>query len=157
WSGRALDPAIAAVFLDAPEELLNLPDDVWAAVVEAEPGSPRTFRDDAALDDALAGFGDAADLKSPWFHGHSGGVARLARAAGGSELVHRAGLVHDLGRVAVPTGVWERPGPLRPEEWELVRLHPYHSGRILSRSPALAPLAALASRHHERVDGSGYP
>jgi HD-GYP domain-containing protein (c-di-GMP phosphodiesterase class II) len=65
--------------------------------------------------------------------------------------------VHDLGRVTVPTGVWERRGPLRPEEWELVRLHPYHSGRILSRSPVLAPLAPLASRHHERVDGSGYP
>jgi HD-GYP domain-containing protein (c-di-GMP phosphodiesterase class II) len=162
WSGRALDPAIAEVFLDAPEELLRLsePEDVWAAVVEAEPASPRAFRDTAALDDALAGFGDAADLKSPWFHGHSGGVARLARTAAGTldaELVHRAGLVHDLGRVTVPTGIWERPGPLRPEEWELVRLHPYHSGRILSRSPALAPLAALAGRHHERVDGTGYP
>jgi DNA-binding CsgD family transcriptional regulator len=59
--------------------------------------------------------------------------------------------------VAVPTGVWERPGPLRPEEWELVRLHPYRSGRILARSPVLAPLGAVVSRHHERVDGSGYP
>ena len=65
--------------------------------------------------------------------------------------------MHDLGRVAVPTGVWERPGPLRPEEWELVRLHPYHSGRILSRSPVLEPLGAIVSRHHERIDGSGYP
>jgi HD-GYP domain-containing protein (c-di-GMP phosphodiesterase class II)/DNA-binding CsgD family transcriptional regulator len=159
WSGRALDPAIAAVFLDSPDELLRLsaPEDVWAAVVEAEPAPRRTFHDATALDDALAGFGDAADLKSPWFHRHSGGVARLARAAGGSELVYRAGLVHDLGRVTVPTGVWERPGALRPEEWELVRLHPYHSGRVLSRSPVLAPLASLASRHHERVDGSGYP
>jgi HD-GYP domain-containing protein (c-di-GMP phosphodiesterase class II) len=164
WSGRALDPAIAAVFLDAPDELLRLcePDDLWAAVAEAEPAPRRTFRDAAALDDALAGFGDAADLKSPWFHGHSRGVARLARAAAqgrslDAEVVHRAGLVHDLGRVTVPTGVWERPGPLRADEWELVRLHPYHSGRILSRSPALAPLAPLASRHHERVDGSGYP
>ncbi len=164
WSGRALDPAIVAVFLDAPDELLRLsaPDDLWAAVVEAEPAPRRTFRDAAALDDALAGFGDAADLKTPWFHGHSGGVARLARAAAqGSSLdpdvIERAGLVHDLGRVTVPTGVWERQGPLRPEEWELVRLHPYHSGRILSRSPVLAPLVPLASRHHERVDGSGYP
>jgi len=160
WAGRALDPAIAAVFLEAPDELLRLsaPEDLWAAVVEAEPAPRRMFRDEAALDDALAGFADAADLKTPWFHGHSGGVARLARtAAQGSALVYRAGLLHDLGRVTVPTGVWERPGPLRPEEWELVRLHPYHSGRILSRSPVLAPLAPLASRHHERVDGSGYP
>jgi HD-GYP domain-containing protein (c-di-GMP phosphodiesterase class II)/DNA-binding CsgD family transcriptional regulator len=165
WSGRALDPAISAVFLDAPEELLALsdPEDLYAAVVEAEPAPRRTFADDAALDGALAAFGDAADLKSPWFHGHSGGVARLARGAAerlapaDAGLVHRAGLLHDLGRVAVPTGIWEKPGPLRAEEWELVRLHPYHTARILSRSPALEPLATIAGRHHERTDGSGYP
>jgi HD-GYP domain-containing protein (c-di-GMP phosphodiesterase class II)/DNA-binding CsgD family transcriptional regulator len=165
WSGRALDPAIAAVFADAPAGLLEIsnPDDLWAAVVDAEPPLRRTFRDEAALDEALAGFGDAADLKTPWFQGHSRGVAQLARA--GAErlavvdpaLAYRAGLLHDLGRVAVPTGIWDRPGPLRPEEWELVRLHPYQSGRILDRSPVLAPLGPIASRHHERVDGSGYP
>jgi HD-GYP domain-containing protein (c-di-GMP phosphodiesterase class II)/DNA-binding CsgD family transcriptional regulator len=165
WAGGALDPAIAAIFRDAPAELLEIsaPDDLWAAVVDAEPPPQRTFRDDAALDESLAGFGDAADLKTPWFHGHSRGVAALARAAAGRgaaadpTLVHRAGLVHDLGRVAVPTGIWERPGPLRPGEWELVRLHPYDSGRILARSPVLAPLGRIASRHHERLDGSGYP
>jgi DNA-binding CsgD family transcriptional regulator len=165
WSGRALDPAVTAVFLDAPDELLGIcdPDDLQAAAVECEPQPRRVFRDDAALDDALAGFGDAADLKSPWFTGHSGGVARLAMAAAGqlepavARLVHRAGLVHDIGRVAVPTGIWERPGALRPEDWELVRLHPYHSGRILARSPVLAPLGEIACRHHERTDGSGYP
>ena len=165
WSGRALDPAITAIFLDAPAELLQIsgPDDLQAAVVEAEPEPRRMFRDEAALDEALAGFGDAADLKSPWFTGHSSGVARLARAAAQrlspaeATLVYRAGLVHDLGRVAVPAGVWERPGPLPPEDLELVRLHPYHTGRILARSPVLAPLGLIASRHHERTDGSGYP
>ena len=164
WSGHALDPSIAALFLESPAELLALsdPDDVWAAVVNAEPEPRRMFRSGADLDEALAGFGDAADLKSPFFQGHSRGVATLARVAAGavgvdSALIYRAGLLHDLGRVAVPTGVWERPGRLRPDEWELVRLHPYHSGRILSRSPVLAPLGAIVSRHHERLDGSGYP
>jgi HD-GYP domain-containing protein (c-di-GMP phosphodiesterase class II) len=167
WSGHALDPEVAAVFLAEPAELLLLsaPDDLWAAVVDAEPEPRRHFADDAALDEALAGFGDAADLKSPWFTGHSRGVAQLARAAAqrlrlkpaDAALVYRAGLVHDLGRVAVPAGVWERPGPLRTEDWDLVRLHPYHTGRILARSPALAPLGQLAGRHHERTDGSGYP
>ena len=166
WSGRALDPAIAAVFLDAPQELLMLsdPDDCWGAVVDCEPPPQRFFRDDAHLDEALAGFGDASDLKTPFFQGHSRGVARLARAASSGSspgidpvVMHRAGLLHDLGRVAVPTGVWERPGPLRAQEWERVRLHPYYSGRILSRSPVLAPLGPIVSRHHERVDGSGYP
>jgi HD-GYP domain-containing protein (c-di-GMP phosphodiesterase class II) len=56
----------------------------------------------------------------------------------------------------VPTIVWEKSGPLTTPEWELVRLHPYHTERILSRSSTLAPLAQLAGMHHERVDGSGY-
>jgi HD-GYP domain-containing protein (c-di-GMP phosphodiesterase class II)/DNA-binding CsgD family transcriptional regulator len=165
WSDRALDPTIAATFQDAPSELLRIsaPDDLWAAVVDAEPAPQRTFLDEAVFDDTLGGFGDAADLKTPWFQGHSAGVARLARTAAqcvpaaDAALVYRAGLLHDLGRVAVPTGVWERPGPLRAEEWELVRLHPYQSGRILARSPVLAPLGTVVSRHHERTDGSGYP
>jgi len=165
WSGRALDPAIVAVFQDAPGELLAIssPDDLWVAVVDAEPSPRRAFRDEAAVEEALAGFGDAADLKSPWFTGHSRGVAGLARAAAelaspaDARAVYRAGLLHDLGRVAVPAGIWERPGPLRAEEWELVRLHPYHTGRILARSPVLAPLGLIACRHHERTDGSGYP
>src|ERR1700733_2650349 len=165
WSGRALDPAIVAVFAEAPAELLAVasPDDLWAAVVDAEPAPRRAFSDEAALEDALAGFGDAADLKSPWFTGHSRGVAGLARAAAellpaaDARAVYRAGLLHDLGRVAVPAGLWERPGPLRAEEWEQVRLHPSYTGRILARSPVLAPLGLIACRHHERMDGSGYP
>jgi HD-GYP domain-containing protein (c-di-GMP phosphodiesterase class II) len=165
WSGRALDPAVVAVFADAPGELLAMssPDDLWAALVDAEPGPRRAFRGEAALEETLAGFGDAADLKSPWFTGHARGVAGLARAAAdlvspaAARIVYRAGLVHDLGRVAVPAGVWERPGQLRADEWELVRLHPYHTGRILARSPVLAALGLIACRHHERMDGSGYP
>jgi HD-GYP domain-containing protein (c-di-GMP phosphodiesterase class II) len=165
WSGGVLDPAIVAVFADAPGELLarSSPDDLWAAVVEAEPAPRRAFRGEAGLTEALAGFGDAADLKSPWLTGHARGVAGLARAAAelvspaAAQTVYRAGLVHDLGRVAVPAGVWERSGPLRADEWELVRLHPYHTGRILARSPVLAPLGLIACRHHERTDGSGYP
>ncbi len=164
WCGRALDPSIAAFFLEAPAELLKVsdPDDLWASVVDTEPGPRRFFRDDAHLDEALAGFGDAADLKAPFFQGHSRGVAEVARAAAPTvgvdpSVAYRSGLLHDLGRVSVPTGVWERPGPLRPEEWELVRLHPYHSGRIVARTPVLEPLAKVVSRHHERIDGSGYP
>jgi HD-GYP domain-containing protein (c-di-GMP phosphodiesterase class II) len=165
WSGRALDPDIARRFLDDADELLALSraDDAWAATVAGEPGSHRYFNDAEHVDRVLAGFGDAADLKSPYFQGHARGVAALVRSAAAQldqvdpALAYRAGLVHDLGRVAISTGVWEKVGPLTPEEWELVRLHPYHSGRILSRSPELQPLAAIVSRHHERLDGSGYP
>lgn len=56
WSGRALDPQVAAVFADSPDELLAMsdPHDLWAAVVDAEPGRKRCFRDDTAFDDALS-------------------------------------------------------------------------------------------------------
>lgn len=64
--------------------------------------------------------------------------------------------MHDLGRAGIPSGIWDRPGPLRDSEWELVRLHGYYAERALARSPRLAPLAVIAGAHHERLDGSGY-
>jgi HD-GYP domain-containing protein (c-di-GMP phosphodiesterase class II) len=70
--------------------------------------------------------------------------------------LRHAGLVHDLGRVGVENGIWDKPGPLTAEEWERVRLHPYYTHRILSRCSALNPISELASSHHERLDGSGY-
>ncbi len=149
-----------------PAELLGIssPDDLWAAVVEAEPRAAahvprrgrarrgaRRVRRRRRPEDARGSTATRAASRSS--------RARRRRSSPPSTptLVYRAGLLHDLGRVAVPTGIWERPGPLRPEEWELVRLHPTSPGRILARSPVLAPLGPLASRHHERVDGSGYP
>ena len=100
----------------------------------------------------------------PYLAGHSAGLAELAGAAaercrfGADEVtaIRRAAFVHDVGRVAVPVPIWQKRGPLTAGEWERVRLHPYHSERILSRSPFLAALAPVATAHHERLDGSGY-
>ena len=87
----------------------------------------------------------------------------MAAAAGAAGLpdddavaLGRAALVHDVGRVGVPNGVWDRRGPLSAEQWERVRLHPYLTERVLRRCSLLAPNADVAARHHERVDGSGY-
>jgi HD-GYP domain-containing protein (c-di-GMP phosphodiesterase class II) len=71
-------------------------------------------------------------------------------------VLRRAALVHDLGRVAVHPRIWQKPGPLVADELEQVRLHPYHSVRVLARSGFLAGLAPVAGAHHERLDGSGY-
>jgi DNA-binding CsgD family transcriptional regulator len=117
------------------------------------------------FDAALAAIADFADVKSPYTLGHSRGVADLAGQAavryGLSERaavqVRRAGLVHDLGRLGVPNTVWDKRTPLTHGETERVRLHPYLSERMLAYSPSLAVLAAIAVRHHERLDGSGYP
>jgi HD-GYP domain-containing protein (c-di-GMP phosphodiesterase class II) len=71
-------------------------------------------------------------------------------------MLRRAALVHDLGRVAIGARIWQKPGALSADEWEQVRLHPYHTERVLSRSPLLSALGQLAGGHHERLDGSGY-
>jgi HD-GYP domain-containing protein (c-di-GMP phosphodiesterase class II) len=104
------------------------------------------------------------NYQSPWFLGHSRGVAELAARASASyglpeadvRLVRRAALVHDIGKVGVSAVVWGRAGALTDREWDGVRLHPYHTGRVFARSVALTPIGALASLHHERLDGSGY-
>jgi HD-GYP domain-containing protein (c-di-GMP phosphodiesterase class II) len=164
-SGTALDPHLVEAFTQHGAELLRHIDacEPLGAVIDAEP-SPHRWLSDADIDGIGRAFADAVDLKSPFLLGHSSGVAALAEAAG-RELglpaedvicLRRAGLFHDLGRLSVPDGVWEKPGPLTAGEWERVRLHPYHSERILCASPALAPLAPLAGMHHERLDGSGY-
>ncbi len=165
-AGRGYDPAVAAAFLVAPEEVLASVTgrDPWAEVLDAEPEPHRRIAP-GDLDDVLEVFADFADLKSPWLRGHSAGVATLAataaRAAGldeaGARRLRRAGLVHDLGRVAVANSVWDRPGRITDAEAERVHEHPAHAERILRRSSALAPLADLAAQHHERADGSGYP
>jgi HD-GYP domain-containing protein (c-di-GMP phosphodiesterase class II) len=119
---------------------------------------------DGGLDAVCRAFGDAVDLKSPFHHGHSAGVAELAAAAAQRlELdawevaaLRRAGFLHDLGRAAVPNGIWERPGALTSSDWERVRLHAYHGERVLSQCGPLAALAPLVGMHHERLDGSGY-
>jgi HD-GYP domain-containing protein (c-di-GMP phosphodiesterase class II) len=163
--GRDLDPNLAAEFERHGHSLLRevAVDDPWSAVVEAEP-APHLLVDEGRLDEVGRAFADMVDLKLPFTRGHSTGVAELAQAAareaglppGDVVAVHRAGLFHDLGRLAVPNGIWEKRGAFSGIEWERVRLHPYQTERILARSPALTPLARLAGMHHERQDGSGY-
>jgi putative nucleotidyltransferase with HDIG domain len=163
--GRAYDPAVVDAFLADVDGWLDSLErvDPWDAVVNAEP-APVAEVGEAELDDALRAFADFADLKSPWFVGHSRAVADLAGAAASAcgldasdvALARRAGLVHDLGIVAVPAGVWDRPGPLTREGWERARTHAYAGERILRRCGALGDIATIAGAHHERLDGSGY-
>jgi HD-GYP domain-containing protein (c-di-GMP phosphodiesterase class II) len=136
---------------------------LWDDILGLEPGDRRVL-DDEGLDTALEAVADFADIKSPWFLSHSQRVAALATRAGESfglpasdlRQLRRAALVHDIGKVGVSAGVWGKTGPLTESEWDAVRLHPYHTGRIFARSMPLTPIGALASLHHERLDGSGY-
>ncbi len=163
-AGGAFDPAIAEALVEGVGEILAFEQErsTWEATLACEP-RPHLMLEGEAVDRALAAMGDFADLMSPYLAGHSAGVARLSVAAGercglGAGLVdiRRAAYVHDIGRAAVPARIWQKPGPLSADEWEQVRLHAYHSERVLSRSPFLAALAPCATTHHERLDGSGY-
>jgi HD-GYP domain-containing protein (c-di-GMP phosphodiesterase class II) len=159
-SGAAYDPVLAAVFCRGAADLTAEPESLWDAALAAEP-PPRRHLSDEGLDSTCRAIADFADIKSPWTLGHSIGVAELAEAAAwrlglDALTLRRAALVHDLGRVGVPNAIWDRPGPLTADERERVRLHPYLTERVLAHAPALAPLAATAGRHHERLDGSGY-
>jgi HD-GYP domain-containing protein (c-di-GMP phosphodiesterase class II) len=164
-AGHAFDPQVAACLLDDAERILALEAQasVWEETLACEPHPPLVLEGEA-LDRALAAMGNFADLISPYLAGHSTGVAELAGAAAsrcriddaGVVALRRAALVHDLGRVAVNARIWQKPGPLTADAWERVRLHPYHSERVLGRSEFLAALAPVAGAHHERLDGSGY-
>jgi HD-GYP domain-containing protein (c-di-GMP phosphodiesterase class II) len=164
-AGHAFDPEVANCLADGAEEIFGHVHEApaWEETLTREP-QPALTLEGEAIDRALAAIGDFADLTSPYFAGHSAGVAELASAAAhrcridvaGAATIRRAASVHDLGRVAVPPRIWQKPGPLTPDEWEQVRLHPYHTERILSRSPFLSALAPVAGAHHERLDGSGY-
>jgi hypothetical protein len=118
-AGTLLDPALAEAFIrDAATHLAAVADgDPWEAVLAAEPGAPLLVPD-RRLDEVAHGFADVVDLKTPFLHGHSSGVAELAagaaQAAGLDEdaavALRRAGFLHDLGRAGVPSGIWEKRG-----------------------------------------------
>jgi HD-GYP domain-containing protein (c-di-GMP phosphodiesterase class II) len=164
-AGSGLDPQAVAAFLDAGDAMFDGLDEpsVWDEAMAGEPGPQPAVTEDR-LDDCLSAVADFADLKSTWTVGHSRGVAGLAEQAAiiaGLDsadviLLRRAALVHDLGRVAVPVSVWAKPGPLTRAEREQVRLHAYHTERVLDVVPGLRPLGRLAGSHGERGDGSGY-
>jgi HD-GYP domain-containing protein (c-di-GMP phosphodiesterase class II) len=164
-AARALDPRLVELVCAEPGRVLGVLDtaDALTAAVGAEPWPPMLVSE-PGLDRVCRAFGDAVDLKTPLHHGHSAGVAELAVGAAeqlGLEArevaaLRRAGYLHDIGRAAVPNGVWGHAGPLSWAEEEQVRLHPHYSERVLARCGPLAALAPLAGAHHERLDGSGY-
>ncbi len=164
-AGSGLDPGIVDVFRSLGEAVydgLDAPS-VWDLALLAEPG-PQPVVSPQRLDACLSAIADFADLKSMWTIGHSRGVAALAEQAAGVvglpaaeiTLLRQSALVHDIGRVAVPVHVWGTPGALSRDQREQVRLHAYHSERVLDVSDGLRPLARLAGAHGERYDGSGY-
>jgi HD-GYP domain-containing protein (c-di-GMP phosphodiesterase class II) len=107
---------------------------------------------------------DVIDLKLPWMAGYSrrvaeaaaGCCARLGCDAEMRRSTYLAGLLHGMGRMAVPNTIWNTPGRLSPAAWEKVRLVPYWTARAGKQIGALARESEIASQAYERLDGSGY-
>jgi putative nucleotidyltransferase with HDIG domain len=114
---------------------------------------------------ALRTLARAIDAKSPWTAGHSDRVTALSLALGKRigldpgqlEKLERGGLLHDVGKIGVPAGVLDKPGPLTEDEWEIMRSHTTLGGRILEPIGRYADVIPIVLYHHERWDGSGYP
>jgi putative nucleotidyltransferase with HDIG domain len=161
-SGGWFEPAVARCLVERADIVLaplELPS-VWDRVLEAEP-RPHVRITPGRIEDIARVFAQLTDLKCTFTLGHSEGVAELAAAAAERlgldvETTRLAGLLHDIGRLGVPTGIWNKPGPLSRGEWERVRLHAYHGERALAQATHLAAAAQIAALHHERLDGSGY-
>jgi HD-GYP domain-containing protein (c-di-GMP phosphodiesterase class II) len=107
---------------------------------------------------------DVIDLKLPWMTGYSRAVAAAAAQCGARlgigeasrACLHAAGLMHGIGRAAVPNAIWNATGRLSASAWEKVRLVPYWTSRAGKQTGSLAQAAELASHAYERLDGSGY-
>ena len=105
------------------------------------------------------------DFRSKFTAGHSAGVAAiaeaLARYCGFSEsdcwMMHLAGLLHDLGKLAVPTEILEKPGGLTRQEYDVMRRHTYYTFHILEPLKIMDVVRVWGAFHHERMDGHGYP
>lgn len=167
--GQAFDPAVVDAFLRLASDPAFWADlessDIQRTVLAMEPEAALPPMTDARIDDVALAFADFIDLKSRFVAAHSrrvGAVAeQLARvlgcAAPAVAQIRRAGLVHDLGLVAIPSYTLERSWvTLSAAEQDAYRLYPYHGERVLKRVPALAPLAEMVGTHQERMDGSGY-
>ena len=168
-SGSWFDPALVAAFDNVAAD-----DQFWAGLtspfidsrlVMLAPIEHLRNVDENYLDDIAAAFGQVIDAKSAFTAGHSGRVADLAAAIGETmgvpaarlRWLHRAALLHDVGKLGVSNSILDKPGPLDEREWDKMRAHAVHTGAILGRVGVLADIAPVAAAHHERLDGTGYP
>lgn len=171
-SGRWFDPAMvrAAASLDRARRLFVdcLPDDpperTRAAILAMQPGAQEKLSA-PDIDNICEVFAWVVDAKSPFTFRHSVGVLESAVAIGDAlglkaermQMLRRAALLHDVGKLGISNTILDKPSRLTPEEFAIVAEHPGMSAGILSHIEAFSEVALLAGEHHEKLDGSGYP
>jgi putative nucleotidyltransferase with HDIG domain len=105
------------------------------------------------------------DLRDRMTARHCAAVARysreMARELGlpeeDQELVHTAGLLHDIGKFVFPDHILKADVPLTERDWQIIRMHPYQGAKIVSQVEGYGPISEIVLAHHERWDGTGYP
>jgi HD-GYP domain-containing protein (c-di-GMP phosphodiesterase class II)/HAMP domain-containing protein len=113
----------------------------------------------------LSAFARTIETNSVWSAGHAERVTALAMVLGRrmgvsaaeEDALHRGGLLHDIGKIGIPSAVLDKPSRLDANEAALMRRHPELGERILQPIPAFADVLPIVRSHHERLDGSGYP
>jgi putative nucleotidyltransferase with HDIG domain len=139
-------------------------DDTRQAVLDFDAGKKHRL-DANQIDQICEAFADVVDAKSHFTFSHSVGVAEvafgIAKAMGlpldRIQLVRRAALLHDIGKLSVSNAILNKTGELSAQEWNAVHRHPTMTRRILGRVASFQEMAVIAGEHHEKLDGSGYP
>jgi putative nucleotidyltransferase with HDIG domain len=114
---------------------------------------------------ALTALARTVDAKSPWTAGHSERVTQLGIKIGERmglakeeiDILHRGGLLHDIGKIGVPAAILDKPDRLTDEEYEIMKKHPEIGANILQPIAAYSDVIPIVRQHHERWNGSGYP
>ncbi len=135
------------------------------AVVTDPPTEAGELEASDVQEDVVVALGEALLERDRYTGEHSESVVKLVEkvalglALGAREIsyVKAAALLHDIGKVATPDDVLNKPGPLDGEEWEVMREHPMVGERILRAIPGMGPIAHIVRHEHERFDGGGYP
>ena len=145
-------------------EAVRLEQRTQAVVLDLAPDEAASFTP-VHIDRICEAFSEVVDAKSNFTFRHSLGVTDAAQLIGAQmqlkpkrlELLRRAALLHDLGKLRVPNSILDKPGKLDASEWQVMQEHSLLTRRILERIPQYRELAAIAGAHHEKLDGSGYP
>jgi HD-GYP domain-containing protein (c-di-GMP phosphodiesterase class II) len=167
-AGRSFHPEHVAAFeaVASRESFwLDLVFDAPGAFAEETRTSPSAALGVPELLELAAVLGALIDSRSPFTATHSAGVSAVAEALAARlgmdatlcQHMRVAGLLHDLGKLAVPSELLDKPGRLLPAELGVVQTHAYHTLQILKPVACLSTIATWAAFHHERLDGRGYP
>jgi diguanylate cyclase (GGDEF)-like protein/putative nucleotidyltransferase with HDIG domain len=168
-AAKALSETGEAFSINCAHGVANLPRDACSSSEALRLADERMYECKAGRPSALRESTDVLltvlDERSPGLIEHISEVAQLssmlAQSLGLSHAevnrIELAAELHDIGKVAIPDAILNKPGPLDEAEWEFIRRHTVIGERILTAAPSLAHIAKLVRSHHERYDGTGYP